>query len=64
MKSKNLKKTINQKDNKMRFDIMIHNRVIGHINFDDMNTPLMKALFALGYTIKVEKIGGSDEQSK
>lgn len=43
----------------MRFDIMKFDRVIGHINFDDMTTPLMKSLFELGYTIKLTSTGES-----
>ena len=42
----------------MRFTIYKYqnNKAIGHINFDDMDFELLKALHALGYRVEVEPL--------
>ena len=37
----------------MRFDIMRHDKVIGHVNFDDMDTDLLKMFISRGYRIEL-----------
>lgn len=40
----------------MRYDIMKFDKIIGHVNIDDMNMPLLKALTMLGYKVQLKLI--------
>ena len=38
----------------MRFNVMKYDKVIGHIEFDEMSVPLLEALHKLGYRVELE----------
>ena len=40
----------------MRFNIMKYDKIIGHIDFDEMTIPLLRALHELGYRVELEDL--------